>query len=84
MWKSGKVWKFWKKLKFGKINGSLEKFWKLLKYLDIWKCLEIIWKFGQLKIWKKKFGNNLEIWEKFGMLDKFRKFGKFLKLRNKI
>ena len=60
MWKSGKVWKFWKKLKFGKINGSLEKFWNPLKYLDIWKCLEIIWKFGQLKIWKKKFGKHLE------------------------
>ena len=60
MWKSGKVWKFWKKYKFVKINRRLEKFWKFLKYLDIWKCLEDIWKFGQLKIWKKKFGNNLD------------------------
>ena len=38
-----------------------------------------IWKYGQLKIWKKKFGNNLKIWETIGMLDKFQKFGKFWK-----
>ena len=75
MWKSGKVWKY---LKFGKINGSLEKIWKF------WKYLEIIWKYGQLKIWKKKFGNNLEIWETFGMLHKFQKFGKFWNLEMKF
>ena len=61
MWKSRKVWKFWKKLKFGKINGSLEKFWKLLKYLDVWKCLEIICKFGQLKIGKRNLGKILNV-----------------------
>ena len=46
--------------------------------------MAIIWKFGQLKIWKKKFGNNLEIWETFGMLDKFQKFGKFWNLEIKF
>ena len=54
---------------------------------EIWKIkLEIwvgkvgnIWKFGQQKIWKKKFGNDLEILETFEMLDKFQKFGKFWK-----
>ena len=75
MWKSGKVWKFWKNLKFGKINGSLEKFWKFGKILEILKnfgnfeniqIFRNIWKlFGNLDD-RKFVKRNLEIIQKFG------------------
>ena len=76
-----KIVQIWAKKKF-EIWKNKWKFRKIFEICKIFRFLEIIWKFGQLKIWKKKFLNNLEIWETFGILETLQKFAKFWKFGN--